>query len=151
MAKIFGGGLPTEIEVHRLMETYQVPSEGLEIPYDEVSALIACAVRTCRFRTVTSAWRSRLAREHNVYLSARDQRFTVLAPGQRIDLGSAKLRSGLRSARRAHVIVSSTDRARLTSAEQAQSDHVQHVSASIVMQARVEARKKASLLAAMPS
>lgn len=136
------GGLPTEPDVHRLIERFAVPTEGTVIDYADIAAIIRTPVAAPRFRTVTNAWRHRLSKEHNVYLRARDQQFTALKPGERIDLSSAKLRTGMRSVRRAHTVASSTDQARLTVEERKQSDHVQRVTATMIQSARLQAREK---------
>lgn len=135
------GGIPTDVDVRALHDTFGVPTEGQRIPYEDIAGVIGVEPRSNRWMTVVTAWRKRLIREHNVYLLARDGALIGMAPEQRVDLGSGKLRTGVRMFRRAHDVVSGTDRTRLSSEQKAQADHVQMVSASVIQSARLSARK----------
>lgn len=141
MSKVFFGGLPTDVDVRILREHFGVPTEGALMPFDDVAALIKTPLGSARFRTVTTAWRKALEREHNLIIVVQQGRFVAAKPGERIDLGSRKLRMGARAFRRAHIVVETTDRARLTEAERKQADHVSMTTATAMQAARVAARK----------
>jgi hypothetical protein len=145
---LFAAGIPTEADVHQLFAVYGVPAEGVRMPYLDITAIIHVDPSMSRFRTVTSAWRNRLVREHNVYLRAGDGAYTALAPGERVDLSSTKLRMGVRSFRRAHTVVTSTDWARLSVKERQQAEHIQRVATTVMQSARAEARTTKPVLPA---
>lgn len=124
MAKVYFAGLPTDIDVRAIIEKWGVPSEGVPISYEEIAALIKVPVASCRFKTVTGAWRRRLRREHDIYLLARHGAFTVRDPVQRVEFGSLKIRTGARAFRTAVKVVVTTDRKRLSNQHLAEADHV---------------------------
>lgn len=136
------GGLPTDVDIRALREAYGVPAVGASIAYDDVAACIKSPVGSNRFRTVTQMWRKRLIREHNVYLSARDNQFTAMSAPERVDHGAFKLRSGVRAMRKAHAVVGATDRSQLTEQQKAQADHVLHIAATTIQAARLQAKAK---------
>ena len=137
---LFASGIPTEADVHRLFAAFGVPAEGVKMTYTEVSEVIQVSPVMSRFRTVTSAWRNRLVREHNIYLRAGDGVYVALAPGERVDLSATKLRMGVRSFRRAHAVATSTDWTRLSAEERQQAEHVQRVATTVIQSARLQAR-----------
>ena len=142
MAKspLFASGIPTEADVHRLFDVFGVPAEGVRMTYVEVSEVIHVSPVMSRFRTVTTAWRNRLVREHNIYLRAGDGAYVALAPGERVDLSATKLRMGVRSFRRAHAVATSTDWTRLSLEERHQAEHIQRVATTVIQSARLQAR-----------
>jgi hypothetical protein len=137
---LFASGIPTEADVHRLFAAFGVPAEGVKMTYTEVSEVIHVSPVMSRFRTVTSAWRNRLVREHNIYLRAGEGAYVALAPGERVDLSATKLRMGVRSFRRAHAVATSTDWTRLSVEERQQAEHVQRVATTVIQSARLQAR-----------
>ena len=137
---LFASGIPTEADVHRLFAAFGVPAEGVKMTYPEVSEVIQVSPVMSRFRTVTSAWRNRLVREHNIYLRAGEGAYVALAPGERVDLSATKLRMGVRSFRRAHAVATSTDWTRLSAEERQQPEHVQRVATTVIQSARLQAR-----------
>lgn len=70
MTRPFIGGLPTDIDVKRLLEAFPSISPGFVITYTEVSLVIGVTHGSTRFRTVTNAWRKRLLRVDNFVLEA---------------------------------------------------------------------------------
>lgn len=140
--KQFFGGIPTEMDVRTLIEQFGVPKAGTSITYDEVASAINQKIKSHRYGTVTNAWRRKLFREHNVIFRAREGKFTVMDPGQRVFHGGERLRRGAREFRKANVIVTSTDRAKLTDEEKAQADHIQLTTATAIQACRIQARLK---------
>ncbi len=139
--KIGFGGVPTEADVRALLDTFGVPTEGASVTYEQIARVLHQPVRSNRWKTVTNAWRKRLFEEHNLILGAADGAFTALLPGERIERGAGKLRSGMRSVRRAGAIVQRTDRARLSETETKRADHVQVVSAALMLAANASGRE----------
>lgn len=135
------GGIPTDIDVRALMETFGVPAVGTTMSYERVAEIIHVAPRSGRFKTVTDAWRRRLRDDHNVYTSARDGAFSVRTAPERVDHGAAKARGVVRAAAAAHNEVARTDRSQLTTEQRQQADHVQMVTATVVQSARLQTRR----------
>ena len=139
---IFGNGVPTEPDVVALTQRFGVPVEGQPIAYQEVADAIRVPVRSCRFRTVTQAWRKSLRAAHGIILAARNSEFVVRDPSSRVMLGKSKTHSGVRCFAEAIDIVVGTDRGRLTEKEKADSDKVQRVASLAQSAALAEARKR---------
>jgi len=139
---LYFGGVPTDIELARLRERYQVPEEGQVIPYAEIAELIGTPRESTRFKTVTDRWRSVLWREYNVLVGVeRGVGFKVLSPDERVDHGSSKYRGGLRAVKRGSAVVTSSDRARMSEESQRRADHVAQVTAAVIGAARVESKR----------
>lgn len=138
---VFFAGLPTDIDIRALTEAFGVPEEGDSISYDEIANTIKVPVGSNRYHTVVGQWRKRLQREHNIYMKAGDGRYEVLDPAGRVDLGASKLRTGARMFRKAHVVVESTDRKRLTPQQRARADHIQMTTATAIQSARLASKK----------
>jgi hypothetical protein len=146
MGRVYFGGLPTEVDVRALWERFGVPVEGQAIPYADVEAVCKSKHGTHRHQTVTTAWRRRLFREHNVLLVAGQGMYTACDPTRRVEFGATKLRTGARAFRRAHVVVSSTDLGRLSPEQRKQADHILMTTATAIQSARIAARKSQPVL-----
>lgn len=140
------GGMPTDVDVRALFEAFGVPAIGAAFHYAQVAEAINVPLASYRFRTVTWAWRMRLIREHNVYVRAGAGQFQAMDASERVDYGSAKLRTGVRAMRKAHTVVGSTDRASLTEEAKKQADHVLLMSATVIQSARVAAARRGPVL-----
>lgn len=139
--KTYFGGLPTDVDVRALRDKFGVPAEGQPIPYADVAESIHVGVNTNRFRTVTSAWRRSLWREHGLVTVGYMGAFIVAPPAKRVDVASGKLTEAVRRARKAFEIASGTDASRLTTEQRAKNDHTKHVSSSTLQHARLEAKR----------
>ena len=108
-------GVPTQPAVDRLMDCFGVPDEGDVIAWETLEGALGLGRETCRFRTVVDAWRSKLFREHNVYLTAvgGGGGLLVAPPNRRIDVAARKVEQGRRAIERGILIATSTDRGRL--------------------------------------
>jgi hypothetical protein len=140
------GGLPTDVDVRVLRDTYGVPAVGWSADYADVATLINVSERSHRFRTVTNRWRHQLRREHNVYIAAKDGQFFALSSPERIDHGSAKLRTAVRSARQAHTVVGATDRSGLSDEQKARADHILMTTTTVLQSARLQAKSRVPVL-----
>lgn len=135
MAKVVNGIMrcaPTGPDVQALIQAFGVPEEGVTITYKAVAAVIHAAPRTCRYNTVTAAWRAILEREHNVLLEARDGEYRRLNPSDRVSFGGSKLKSAVRSVTRTHRVLDRTEFDRLSKNEQKRAEHLMMISSSMI-------------------
>lgn len=102
MAKLFLGGMPTDIDVRKLVERFGEPAIGVEIEHHEVEDCLGLNRKSARFRSVTLAWRRRLLKDHNIHLAAQPSvGFRSLDPAERISTALAGVQSGVRKQVRA--------------------------------------------------
>lgn len=115
MAKTFFRGVPTEVDVKRLEETFGIPAEDVLIEYDSIEQALQLQKDSYRFRTVLHAWRSKLEREYNLLMVAvSGQGVKVATPDDRVTWASKKLKQGRRSIVRGSGIAATTDASRLS-------------------------------------
>lgn len=139
---IFGGGVPTEIDVRRLLEAFGIPAIGQLLTYDQISGALGLDRQSWRWHTVTGAWRKRLYREHNLVLSAIAKTgFKVEDSRGRVGVSASKYRGGLRRIAAASIMAARTDRAELTPEESAACDHIQNTGAALRLAAATAARQ----------
>ena len=141
MSKTFKNGLPTDIDIRALFDTFGVPKEGDVITYEAVTEAVKTPTRSPRWATVTSRWRKRLVKEHNVYLQARDGAFRVMDPGTRVDHGAAQYRGAARKVKKAYVVIGTTDHTRLSAEQKAIATHIQHNAATAYQSMRISAKR----------
>jgi len=102
MSKVFFGGIPTSSDVRKLNEAFGVPAIGAEFTHDQVAEATGIAKEKNRYRTVVSAWRAQLLRDHNIDLgSVPGFGFRALDAGERISAGIKGVRQGVRKQLRA--------------------------------------------------
>lgn len=139
---VFGGGIPTEIDVNALMDCYGAPAPGAMIPYEKISELIGVRRDENRWRTIVTAWRRRLEREHNLLLRAvKGEGFEVMDGSARVAFAASTYKGGLRRVARAAAVAAKTSRQGLSEDEAKVCDHLQRVGATIRLTAATEARK----------
>lgn len=139
---VFSGAVPTEPDVRKISEAIGVPEEGALIAKTEISDITGLEADTYRWKTVVTAWRKKLYREHNVVLVAVPREgYRVADPLARVMLSGSKLKSGLRHVKRAGDITGRTDQKRLSPQDRRAADHIVSVSAQIALTAATEAKK----------
>jgi hypothetical protein len=110
---VFFGGIPTEPDVKKLINTFDVRkmTPGCTIEYSEVAEVIEQKKDSSRWRTVTSSWRKRLEKDHGIFLDCDSvkQAFCVLSEGGKVGLSGRKLRSAVSAARRSYIISGQVD------------------------------------------
>ena len=108
-------GAPTEPAVNNLMEFFGVPDEGTIISWEDLEAVLSLSRSTSRFRTVVGAWRSKLFREHNVFMSAVGSGGGLVSspPNTRVDVAARKIEQGRRAVLSGMFLAATTDHARL--------------------------------------
>ena len=122
---IYKKGLPTHIDVNKLRVAFGVPSPGDRILYAELEDITGLDKDTARFKTVVTAWRSKLDQESNIIFRAvPGECLEVLDGHGRIDVAGKKKKYGFRMMARATNIASRTDRSSLTSDELKTQDHL---------------------------
>lgn len=112
MSKLYFGGIPTKIDVDKLMALELQP--GAALPYADVEALIQVERGTNRFRTVTDAWRKRLFREKLIQSSAYGETFHLLTPDEAHDRGREGISRVGRMVRRTRIGIEAVDASQLT-------------------------------------
>mgnify|MGYP001320418575 CR=1 FL=1 len=137
----FNGGVPTDPEVNDLMEEIGVPRPGDIIPYTRIEAIIKTTRKRARWISVTTAWRKRLDRDHNILLKAvPNEGFEVLDNSGRVNFGGKLYKESLRRMGRAVKVVSTTDRSGLNDDEKRAADHIQKTGAQLRLVAQTAAR-----------
>jgi hypothetical protein len=127
-------GEPTTVEVQLHVDTYVVPARGSMIRYDEVERLLGMERSKTRFRTVTSAWRKAIFRDHGVAsFCQRNTGFSFCSPPEQIDESSRGLVQGLRRVSTAVKKAARTPREALSPHETRNLDHT-HTIGSVVLQ-----------------
>ena len=138
----FAVGMPTAVDVTRLMEAFGVPSEGTRISYEDIERLLSVTPRQSRFWSVTAAWRRKLEREHNLLIEAvPGEGFDVLTNRGRVGFTARDFKSGLRKVTRAGERAAKTSRVQLSPQEVRVLDYQSQCAAQWRVQAAVEARK----------
>jgi protein-disulfide isomerase-like protein with CxxC motif len=125
MSAEYFGGVPTKIDVDKLRKEIGVPEEGQLITYQRIAEVTGNKFGTHRYATVLNAWRRALRSEHEIEMGAdAGKGLFRLKPGERVQHGSAKFRSGMRHIVRAARVVTMTDRSRLNPEEIRTADHL---------------------------
>jgi hypothetical protein len=138
----FSVGMPTSVDVDRIVGVIGVPLVGRLIAYAELEEVLRVTVAQSRFWSVTSAWRKKLERENNLILEAvPTEGFKVLDNHERVGHASRYFKSGMRRTSVAGRRAASTSRVGLASDETRALDHVSRTAAAFKVQAAMEARK----------
>lgn len=142
--KLFFGGLPTEYDVNALREHYSETQmkPGTIMPYKEVERIIDCEKGSCRFQTVTNRWRRLVEKESGFIIGTeRGVGFKVLKENQKVDLGFSKLRSAVRSSRRAYVVAGSVNVAKLSTDDRNRLTFVQKKASAVICAAQQKGKE----------
>lgn len=138
---VFGGGVPTKLDVARLRKEFTELKVGDFIPYNEIADCIEVSRDSNRFRTVVHAWRREIYRELNIVLvPVPSKGFEVASPSERVHLSATKYKSGLRATLRAGDISIRTDTAGLSENEVRARDHIINASAQLRLAAATAAK-----------
>jgi hypothetical protein len=112
-------GIPTAVDIEKLVARYGVPAEGEVIPFAEAAEVVGHPKESFRFKTVFAKWRKKLFLEHNVYFHApRDGTVKASDPSQRITISAQMIKSSRKKERFAKVLSFQTDERRLNKEEQ---------------------------------
>jgi hypothetical protein len=107
-------GIPTKVDVDRLLDKFGVPAEGSLIAKSDIAKCIGESDDSNRFNSVLSAWRKLLFREHNL-LTVGDgaKNIRIAEPSERIDWAASRVASARRNVGRAVIVAHQTDAKRL--------------------------------------
>ena len=135
MSKLrFNGGIPTEPDVALLMEAYKVPEPGTLIEYSAAESIIGQKRSACRFRSVTTAWRKKLLKDHNVIMGAvKNVGFKSLEPNERSGFIGGKYKTGIRFVRKSQILAVRSDVTKMSPEARRVVEHVQHTAAALVL------------------
>lgn len=134
-------GIPTKLDVERLIAKFGVPAIGSTINYADIEEVLGCNRKSHRFGTVTNAWRKRLDREHNLILAGnREGAFEVLPPHRRVNYASSGFKQGLRKVTRAADIAVRTSVEALNAEERRVVDHIVTTSGTLISMAHAAAK-----------
>ncbi len=126
--RVFGGGVPTEPDVKRLMEAFPSLTPGTILKHGQVSEVIGVTWRTSRYRTICSAWRHRLKREQNVVVrSLPGVGYVVRAEAERVNDAIGDGRRGVRTIGRAVRDIGLVKTEKLPENEQARALHARRL------------------------
>ncbi len=110
--RLFFGGVPTRMDVDRLMKIEDDP--GMSIDYEYIEGVLGVKRGSNRFRSVTNAWRKRLFREKLLMTTAEGGKFHFCTADQAHDLGRKGISKVGRSAGRLRVHVDAVNVADLS-------------------------------------
>jgi hypothetical protein len=118
-------GIPTKLDVDKLMEAIKSLHEGDLFSYETIRATIGIQRNTKRFQSVIGAFRNRLMRERNIYLVCEPREGYRLAdPDRRVTVAANKVSYGKRMIFRASSLAMSTDANRLSGDNRKLHDHL---------------------------
>lgn len=85
-------GIPTKLDVDKLLETFTQPKENDVIMWSEIEKATGLRREQHRFNTVVNAWRTSLERDFNILLYAiPGEGLAVADSNTKIDLASRKI------------------------------------------------------------
>ena len=134
-AELFHGGIPTEPDVRALKEAYpeSVLKVGLHIDFTRVSQIIGVPYPSCRFRTVTNAWRKEVEKEWGFVIEPpRDGTFMVLSDSGKAKSSKRKTVTAGRYTRRSFAIGQKVNMLELPSDERNEFQYTQSVNGKIL-------------------
>ncbi len=123
-------GVPTKVDVDRLIDKFGVPTEGSLIAKSDIAKCINEREGSNRFNSVLSAWRKLLFREHNL-LTVGDgaKNIRIAEPSERIDWAASRVASARRNVGRAVIVAHQTDAKRLCEDQRKVRDNITSMNA----------------------
>lgn len=138
----FQTGIPTKPDIDRLLNEIGIPQEGEEITYERISGVIREERESPRWKTVTSAWRNVLYREHNLVTeSVPGKAIRVATPSERVHHSASKYKAGLRRVYRAGDVAQKTSIQDLKAEEQRACTHIVNATAALRLAAAQQAKQ----------
>jgi len=142
----FSVGMPTDVDVRRLVDQFGTPGIMTLIPYADLEGCLKMRRDQLRFRTVTAAWRKKLEREHNLMtVAVPNEGFRVLDNPGRVDSVSRLYKHGLRRIMKSGERALRTPDNGLTAEQRRARDFVGSTAGTIKLQAAIEARRMREL------
>jgi len=142
MSNGFCRGVPTDLDVRRLMDHFRTLHQGQEIPYEEVAQILGITKGTHRWASITTAWRKRvLAEQHLVIGCDPGVGYVILDDPSKADMSARKLKSGIRSCRRSVRVGALVDHSRLTPEQIERATHTNRVATAILSTATEQTKR----------
>lgn len=136
--KLYFGGIPTKVDVDKLIEEFKNYKEGDLIPYESIEETISEKRKSFRWASVVTAWRKRLYRENNMLLIAEANKgFLIANPEERITHCAGMVNQGKRKIFRGASIASATEANRLSEDGQKKRDHLRMLPARLKLAEQV--------------
>jgi hypothetical protein len=121
-------GVPTELDVKKLLDAYPSPQPDVVIPWIDLENLLGYTRTSIRFKTVVSAWRKRIYDNLNLHTEAvRGEGLKVVEGGARVEAARDRQKQGFRKVIKAGDIAAATERQGLSPDELRVCDHVANV------------------------
>lgn len=148
-AEHYFGGLPTGPEVRKLQERFPNMESliGTTIPHEDIEETIGVKRNESRYRTITNAWRKRVAKDTNGRVQMRgDLReyvgvgLRVLSDGEMVEYHTDLKQSMVRKGRKAYVVLANTEESNLTDEQKRIRSHGLHAM-KMIQTAMIESRK----------
>ena len=142
-ASMFFGGIPTAPDVRKIDERWPMKDlrVGDRMEYSDMEKTINYRRKTCRYNTVVNSWRKQVERETGKIIgTVTGEAFVVLSDSEKVGLSGAKLKTAMRSTRRAVVVASLADRKNLSAEECARVDHLSEIGNRIHEAARLASK-----------
>ncbi len=115
-SRVFLGGIPTDVDVAKIVGEIGTPEPGTLVPYEDLERIIGHEKGDgSRFSSVVGSWRRQLRREHNLVTEGiRGEGILVLDPDGRIGHVARVAARGARAFKRAYSVAASTPRDQLS-------------------------------------
>lgn len=145
MSKAFLGGVPTDVDIKRIQESYPghqlVP--GTIIPYHEIESLLQEKRWSNRFKGVTNRWRKMVEEETgHVIGTTPGEGFKVLEDAEKVDMSGSKLRSAARYAKRSYTVASRVIASNLSEEDRYRLDFNITKSSKVIAASQIRSKKK---------
>lgn len=144
MSNVYFAGIPTDIEVRQLEETW--PDESLTvgtvIAYSDIAELIKTKTEDSRFRTVTGRWRRNVERRTGKIIGPDKpgETLRVYDDKDKLDLSKTKLKTASRFARRSRIVAANVEAKNLTEQQKKELEHTINTSATILQASRLKSQ-----------
>lgn len=97
MSKVHFGGIPTDVDVRKLVDEFGKPAVGSEITHEQIEQVLRIERASNRYKTVVSAWRKRLIDSHGIVMGAvAGVGYRSLNEAEQMDAGFLSIKHGAR-------------------------------------------------------
>lgn len=142
MAKIYFGGVPTDLDVERIIREVNA-QPGASVAYSVLAGIIGAPIKSNRFRTVMTAYRKRIWRDHKLRIKAGGGEFRFLTGGEALQEGRNDIHRVGRAAGRAHKNIIAIDETGLSQEQKSEHALLRRVTAANLEQHQKSAKELA--------
>lgn len=134
---LFLGGVPTGPDVLRLIESFPDLKPGDEVTHERISSVIGQDRESNRYKSVVTAWRKKMFRDHNIDMEAvQNVGFRVLNSIERVSAGVKGVGKNVRGLVRSESRIRSAPAEQLSQQQQGVREHVLRHTGALVDSAR---------------